>query len=480
MRLALLSLILLLSAYTILASADSSAVNAAVAGYLGSGETFTKTLHVIGGNDYYFVSFNGTESMVFASDGGARLIQNKTELTELLAAELADKNITVALYYPNQTEKDQLWAYVLAFNNSRTRENDCEQIIGIDRFPCIDLETCWRACYTPACQTMKIGSGEFFLGHLMRWYSNKTQIDENVEEFHETLSTLPTDTNGFVQGIESLQANIQAIRDSAISIESNTIQLKEGIGFCYPANFQYSGLINASARLAMKRNALLPLFTLDESASLLYNRTQERIALRNTNMAKPACLDAKANAQVALSRAKSDASRALTYVTSEDMVAQSRALDAMSDGLNCSNTTLTLVAAFIPSFANASSNLTNLAVAAFQQYSAANSSLSAAKAALAPLQASSPNDAAVQALAAEVAALDTRMRMPRPADLPAITTDINGLSSRIVQANSVREVGGGGQQTMIQVAILLVLLVAAFIVYKVAFKRKGPRGLKDV
>ena len=418
-----------------IALADSAAdVNQAATPFLLQGETFTKALHVIGGRDYYFVSINGTESIVFATYGGVRPVSNESELRDLLAQELSETNVSVEAFLPNSTEKDRIWGYVLAFNESRKRERDCAALIGMDRFPCYDLETCWRACYTPACQTMKLGSGAFFLTLEQKMYLNITFIGGNMSEFGETLYALSPNSTTTRTELESLLGNIRGIREACGNVESNSIQQRSGVGFCYAVVYEYGGLINASADITRRRDALMPLFTADETASLLHNRTLERLGVKEANLARPLCLQVKGDAEVELGRAKASANRALSLVSSAEISSDKQELDASYAGLDCANSSNQGIRAFTSSFFRISAGLNAAASSAIRAYESTSQKLNGSKSQLSALQAQAPNDEEVQAVAASIAALDSRLRaMPNPEELPQISAEIGGNTSRMAE-----------------------------------------------
>jgi len=450
----------------------SAAVNPVIAEYVTSGETFTKSLHEISGSDYYFVSINGTDSLIIAAED-ARVISSLDEIRSLLLAELGEKNVSVAAFMPNESERDELWGYLLAFNKSRKTEHDCEEIIGIDRFPCYDIETCWRACYTPACQTIKIGSGEFFLRHVMTMWGNKTAIDGNLTAFHDTLYALSLERPNALADFESLLADIAGIRNAAGDLEVNPIQLKEGIGFCYPITFEYGGLINASAKIAMRRDALTPLFTIDTTASSYANQTKFRQAVREGNLARPRCLRVRADAELALVAARFAVNRALYHVTSLDMGKRLNELDANYSLFNCSVSMPGEIDAFNSSFTAAAKALSGEAIDAAVDFNATADEVASAKAALAQLRAKAPDEPQVDEYADTLSALDARLKaMPAPSELPALRANAVSVREAIqARLNTVGNQDTGTIWLAIGGAIIVIIAALVILAGKFVFKK---------
>ncbi len=455
-------------------SSNPTAVNSVMADYLQPGETYTKTLHEIGGADYYLVSINDTPSMIFAeSNGNVQLISNETEIFHLLLQELAENNVSPTEYLPNATELDEIWGHILTFNESRDSEVECETLIGIDRFPCYDLETCWRACYTPACQTMKIGSGEFFLGLVKEMYLNTTFIDGNMSEFNKTLRALSADDPELMGKFDMLLANIQNMRDSGGKMGENLIQDAAAIGFCFPIRYDYTGLIDASAHIVRVRDNLAPLFSADDMASLLANRTRERMAIRDSQLGRAACVWVRADAKLELDGVTAQANRALAVVSSPDLLANARALDSMYTGLNCSTQTLQSIGEFNRSFFSLAANLSSASGQEFGVYEQVVSKLQEAKSTLSVLQARAPNDARVQQYAATVSEFEATIRaLPNPSTLDSLNAQLDGNVSKMKELEATLGSSPFSFQALVFVVILIALVGAAAIFLTIGKKKK--------
>ncbi|MDD5317779.1 MAG: hypothetical protein PHF51_03540 [Candidatus ainarchaeum sp.] len=468
--------------------------NSQIAAYLEGGETFTKQAREIGGKSYYLVeivSLNGSEdNLIFEADGDdLALVLGAQEIREILFTKISEENVSYDLL-PNATERDLVWAALLAFNDSRSEgEARCAALVGMDRFPCFDLDSCWRACYTPVCQPMKIGSGAVFLGYARDMYLNMSEIDRNLGEARERLYAISDDDPGdweqcnAVVGDEcnvalerdflALFANIRAMREAAGNNEGNPIQLKEAVGFCFPMGYEYNGLINASAMLTRKFDALEPLLGLNKTVSDIHGAAARRSAMVEGRSAKGVCEAAVAEAGVRLMAAKAKANRALSVVSWDEVAGRVRALEASLRGMDCSDPGLELedVLEFNATFSSSAALVGEEADAAAAAYGSAEESLSQLNATVDAILASSPDSAEARSLAENVSLLYARMAMPSPQELPGIGEDI---AATLASAQGFKAQGGLSGLLVPAAATAVIAFAAA--VTAVTFTRRKRGG----
>jgi hypothetical protein len=460
-----------------LACAQDSAVNAVIAGYAEPGETFTKSYDIIGGEGYYFVSFNGGPvSLVFANVSGYPLVVGYEEIRAVLLQNLSEDNVSLEQQFFTPEDKDAIWAGVVAFNASRDEERECFTLIGMDRFPCTDLDTCWRACYTPACQTMKLGSGAVFLGYAQGMYVNGSDIDANISEFRGTLFALSSDDPALEAEMGGLFSGIGAMRKSAGNIESNPIQLREAVGFCYPMDYDYTGLINASALVASHIGALQPVFRLNDNASAIAARTQERLEIRERNLGQAECRAAYGSATVVFDDSMQEAQRALSLVSYPELYRDANALAGLYSGLNCSRVqSRAEVEEFNASFSSLSSDVRAEAGTAVAQYSSASDLLSVAENLVAQVLEVSPGNPEAQSISARLQVLQVRLDNPDMAELPAIAAMIEGNKTdadALVLSVGNSQAQASGPDLLLLAAAACAVAVAAAAAYFAAKRRR--------
>lgn len=285
-----LALLFISSSFIIASPAD---VNLFVYSYLLDNETFTKTPFNLSDGEYYIVNIPEPSFIVSASDGKVRMLTEKQEIQNALVGYYATLGITQEDLKVEQEYKNELLKLVDLYNATREKEYECRAYIGIDRFECVDYETCWRACYTPVCQQMKIGAGRKFLDLIWDFSNLTNSIDSNLSAFKQKLSSLSQLTS--LDELDELLKLIRNMKNNSVAINNNEIFNPMAMGFCHLVSYNLTYLTEAEIGVLTKRDRVEPLLTLQETVDELHNRTLQRIQLKAQLVIDKLCSSLTAN-----------------------------------------------------------------------------------------------------------------------------------------------------------------------------------------
>jgi hypothetical protein len=261
-------------------AASATDVNLFVSNYLGENETFTKTPFNLSDAQYYIINISEPSFLLrVPSNGSITMITDKTDIRNALTAYYASQGITKEELKLNQSYVDELLSLVDAYNKTREKEFECKTYIGIDRFPCVDLDTCWRACYTPICQQIKIGAGRPFLELIWSFSNLSSYIDSNISTFKEKLASTTEFTSP--GQFDELTLSIENMKNDSIAIDKSDMFNPLALGFCHSVDYNLTYLTQAEIKLLTKRDEIMPLITVDDTADRIYNNTMQRISLKS-------------------------------------------------------------------------------------------------------------------------------------------------------------------------------------------------------
>jgi hypothetical protein len=268
--------LLILSSF--LFGAGTSDVNLFVSHYLNQNETFIKIPFSLFGTQYYIINISQPSFMLrVLPNGSIEMLTDKPAIRDALLNYYALQGITMDELKLNQSYTDELISLVDSYNITREKEFECKAYIGLDRYPCVDVDTCFRACYTPVCTSMKLGMGRPFLD-LMESFSNlSSYIDSNITEFRKKVAS--TSEFNSTQQIDDLVVLLDNIKSDSIAINNNDIFNPMTLSFCYPVDYNLTYLTQAETNILTKRDQILPILTLDDATYALYRNTMQRISL---------------------------------------------------------------------------------------------------------------------------------------------------------------------------------------------------------
>ena len=271
----LLAILLLLS---LSLAANTTEVNLFVFDYLGENETFTKIPFNLSSGEHYIISIEDEPSFILHANANITMITSREGIRNALLGYYATQGTTQQDLKFNQTYIQELSSLINSYNETRLKEFECKTYIGIDRFPCVDYDTCWRACYTPICQQLKVGAGKAFLELIWAFSNMSSYIDSNISAFNERLNSFSEFTSE--QQVAELTDLIDNMRNNSLAINNNDLFNPMAMGFCKVVGYNLTQLTQAKIKLLTTRDRLLPLLIIDDTTDSIYNNTMQRVSLK--------------------------------------------------------------------------------------------------------------------------------------------------------------------------------------------------------
>jgi len=321
-KLSLLLLFLFLSVF--ISGVSISDVNLFASDYLKENETFTKVNFNTSSGEYYIINIADEPSFILAyQNGSLTMITTKDGIRNALISYYASNGVTAEDLKVNKSYADELLSLVESYNETRAKEFECKTYIGIDRFECVDLDTCWRACYTPICQQFKIGAGRPFLELIWALSNSSSYIDSNISAFNEEVSSL-SEFN--ILQFDEITALIDNMKNNSMAINNNDLISPSGLGFCRPVNYNLTYLTNAKIKLLTTRDRVLPLLIVDETADRIFNNTTDRLSMKSQLRINKLCSSMVSSNSRDLSLIKANLSSLNTSKISEKLDALERSM----------------------------------------------------------------------------------------------------------------------------------------------------------
>jgi hypothetical protein len=157
----------------------------------------------------------------------------------------------------DSTYVNGLLSLLESYNRSRANEFACRSIIGIDTFPCVDLDTCGNACNnTFECQQRERLAGKPFLEDIWAFSNSTSSIYSDLNSFEDELrSTKAFDNPGQIDRLTGL---VDDIVNQSNAINNNNLFGRLWFGFCTPVRYDLSSLANINTSLEAKRKSIYP------------------------------------------------------------------------------------------------------------------------------------------------------------------------------------------------------------------------------
>lgn len=223
---------------------------------------------------FRIVSVSSVDVLVLSESDGYAPVVSSGAIENVLRAEFFSKL--------NATERvSDIYASVLSFNSSRApEEQTCLQYTGNDRYPCLNSTQCQYACISvPLCKSVMNGVGDQFTTSIVSWRLGLLLLDQHMQDFVSLVPLLEQgDSNAFVRASSSLQG----LESQATAITKNKMfscDPKDIASYCFcpDANYTYSDLSVASAKLASFKSDYAQLASLYSYAQRISAETARRI-----------------------------------------------------------------------------------------------------------------------------------------------------------------------------------------------------------
>ena len=259
--------------------ANTSKLGSYISGFLIGNETYKITTFNLSDGYYHIININNTPSLLLRTtlNGSIEIVANRDEIKNALVGYYASQGVSNDSKM-NESDFEELLYLIDSYNKTRAKEFECKTYIGIDRFPCVDLDSCWRACTTPVCRGAKNFGGPDFIKLIWEFSNSSSHIDSNMSLLR---GRIVSRQDLYASGkLEELIASVDNINNDSVSIEENDLFNSSILGFC--DSFQYNLTYLTHARdILSKRYMVLQLHVADETSDEILNTTKQRISLRN-------------------------------------------------------------------------------------------------------------------------------------------------------------------------------------------------------
>ncbi|MEM3030498.1 MAG: hypothetical protein QXH27_02075 [Candidatus Micrarchaeia archaeon] len=279
----------------------------------------------------YFVGIGGRLVLVEEKEGGYSVLAEPEKIFPLLVAYQEFFGAKLEGAFPRKSELASVRALVLAFNASREpMESKCMRESGLDKFPCFDRESCFKACYTPLCKPLALGFGWPFVENLSRWKNATEALDANASAFFRLFDPLasapdvPTAREATLARVEELEAAlpeaialVRGMGASAGEIAANPIFDEYVYSFCDPIQFDWSSLLAAKRAAENFTARLAPLAALANASRETSAEGRERARIAFERAQARACANFSERVEAAITELEAEAASASREVVWE-------------------------------------------------------------------------------------------------------------------------------------------------------------------
>ncbi len=484
MRRTLILAILVMGAFLCSAEPDvNETIGATLAKTLDFRANYSVNYFGSNGENYGFVSYNGTELFIVnISSNGTFVVSGKESIDSVLRGR--NRWLLSDLVY-------EVVGDIVAFNQSRDIEAKCEVSLGLDRFPCSDPDSCfYKSCiYSQAmCLPYAEGNGKPFLTAMAAFSKATVALDLDTGELMRGLNAFAERRVVFAPS-ESVIADMEA---QVSSISANALfkpysEASNGFEFCTPIPYRTDALARAKAKLIQLRTKLASDAELNMSRERIFSETARRLDVIELaqNQNRAILNEIKKNASEVF-----DSTYAFVKKSSEIIIGESITARVvyLNQSLMRINRTDNLTAAYVEygalaREAEATKKLVNDDVNEFDELVSLSNDCSAALA-VADANITSPDGKVrLSALKSQKDNLDSLMGPP--VDETQLGSIRGGLTRLKNEANvlvleETPVAGAGFDYTMVGGALLAFLVIGAayWIISKNKAPKKKPAGAK--
>ncbi|MEM4633950.1 MAG: hypothetical protein QW275_02225 [Candidatus Anstonellaceae archaeon] len=228
-------------------------------------------------------NFSGSEAyaVLIGEDVYAILVQNPPSVKPKVLDN--EKEISQALkefYKANGFTIDALDEYELAhasissLKNRRDKgEAACRILLGTDRNPCTDYESCIRACYsvTSFCQPVALGAGKPFINTILKFENDSRNLDEAYDAegnaYAKVIENRTYENSlGYVDAVENL---VKAAE------EASQNRLFEDYSYCFAPDYSIQELKEVRKLVQEANYRASKAFFADSSAKEVLRKTRD-------------------------------------------------------------------------------------------------------------------------------------------------------------------------------------------------------------
>ncbi len=165
-------------------------------------------------------------------------------------------------------------------------EAKCRVLLGTDRNPCTDFDSCLRACYsvTSFCQPFALGAGRPFVDTMLEFENNSRRLEAAYAQ--EARAYAAFSANRTNETASSYLSSLVGINRAATAAASS--QLFDGYSFCFAPDYSLPVITNLQLWAQTYYQNASRFYSVAETAKRVQNRTLVGLARKKLLEVAPA------------------------------------------------------------------------------------------------------------------------------------------------------------------------------------------------
>jgi len=161
----------------------------------------------------------------------------------------------------------------------RRGEAKCRVLLGTDRFPCYDFETCQKACYsvTSFCLQVALGAGRSFVNSVLEFENNSRTLDNSYEIEQQAYAKLAE--NGTEWNAQLYLSSIDSINRAAKRASQSPLYGE--YSYCFSPDYSLPVIANLQLFAQEYYQNASHFYTLYPDADAVQQRSREALARRD-------------------------------------------------------------------------------------------------------------------------------------------------------------------------------------------------------
>jgi hypothetical protein len=276
---------------------------------------------------YSLILINGNETFIFDPSSGKEINGSALAMKILAEDVYARANFDSKL----ELSKSTIAAFLAGKKND---EAQCRQLLGTDKLPCTDRESCVRACFgVPLCEGV-INADQFWESS-RSWTNDTSNLNSAAVDFEKDLDAMREGGVRIQEKIDALDGIIalsDTLYDNPVVLNrtdegcSGTVT-KKCFEYCKHPNYQRGSLVSLRSSLASLKEDLSALSGVQSRANSILFATFAQRTYLSTRAGR--VYDLRSSGKYALLRLNesyADASKVIRYSAAEEKIAAANSI----------------------------------------------------------------------------------------------------------------------------------------------------------
>ena len=287
-------------------TANSSAISSFASAAIPANQSYSVQQFPFSGSQDYAVISGSVVYGIFAS--GVPILED-TPLTAPDELESALSAYYISQGYSSNISFSDIHAGIASVASNREKgEAACRVLLGTDRIPCTDFESCQRACYsvTSFCQPVALGAGRVFINEIWKFENSSRLLTEAY--LNESLAYNALSGGVTPAGANAYLGSLVEVNRAATAASKNA--LFDGYSYCFAPDYALPVITNMELAAQKRYAGAAPFFTLPDDAMQVRQRTNAALANEASQQAdSQAAADARAAANSSSAQASNSSSQ---------------------------------------------------------------------------------------------------------------------------------------------------------------------------